>query len=125
MNSETLNNAIKYSLEKVDEGLKVFKDVYPEPSSVNGIYRACKNVEWTSGFWTGMLWLAYEFTKDERYLKTALLQVGDFYTRIENKISVEHHDMGFLYSLSCVSAYKLTGNEQAKVRSLGDQSEIT
>ena len=114
MNSKILSNAIEYSLSRVDEGLKTFKTTYPEPASVNGVYMECENVEWTNGFWTGMLWLAYEFTKDKKYLECAFLQVDDFYNRIENKIAVEHHDMGFLYSLSCVAAYKLTENEKAK-----------
>ena len=40
--------------------------------------------------------------------------VQSFYERITNKIEVDHHDMGFLYSPSCVAAYKLTGNGIAK-----------
>ena len=34
------------------------------------------------------------------------------------KISVDHHDMGFLYSPSCVAAYKLTGNTDAKTAAI-------
>ena len=26
---------------------------------------------WTNGFWGGMMWLMYSFTKNEEYLKTA------------------------------------------------------
>ena len=37
-----------------------------------------------------------------------------FLNRIENKIEVDHHDMGFLYSPSCVAGYKLTGNETGR-----------
>jgi unsaturated chondroitin disaccharide hydrolase len=66
------------------------------------------------GFWTGMLWLAYEVTGNEKYRKVAEIQVEDYLKRIENLFGVNHHDMGFLYSLSCVSAYKLTGSEAAK-----------
>ena len=44
--------------------------------------------------------------------------MDSFLYRIENKIEVDHHDMGFLYSLSCVSAYKLTGSEKAKKAAL-------
>ena len=42
------------------------------------------------------------------------VQVESFYNRIENKIDVDHHDMGFLYTPSCVAAYMLTGSERAK-----------
>ena len=34
--------------------------------------------------------------------------------RIVNHVEVDHHDMGFLYSPSCVAAYKLTGSEEGK-----------
>ena len=50
-------------------------------------------------------WLAYELTKDEVFRKSAMVQVESFYNRIENKIDVDHHDMGFLYTPSCGSLY--------------------
>ena len=40
--------------------------------------------------------------------------MDSFLYRIENKIEVDHHDMGFLYSPSCVAAYKLTGSEKGR-----------
>lgn len=72
------------------------------------------NTEWTNGFWTGILWLCYEVSGEKHYREVAEQNVKSFIYRIENEIEVEHHDLGFLYSLSCVSAYKLTGNEAAK-----------
>ena len=65
-------------------------------------------------FWTGILWLCYEVSGEKHYREVAEQNVKSFIYRIENEIEVEHHDLGFLYSLSCVSAYKLTGNEAAK-----------
>lgn len=59
-----------------------------------------------------MLWLAYEYTGDEKYRKVAEIQCEDFANRIEKQICVDHHDLGFLYTLSCVAGYKLTGNEK-------------
>lgn len=83
-------------------------------SSVNNIYPACDNVQWTCGFWPGEVWLAYERTGDEAFKEAALTLVDSFAYRIENKIEVDHHDMGFLYSPSCVAAYKLVGSEKAR-----------
>lgn len=59
--------------------------------------------------WPGEIWLSYERTGDEAFKKAALTLVDSFMYRIEHKIEVDHHDMGFLYSPSCVAAYKLTG----------------
>ena len=40
--------------------------------------------------------------------------MDSFAYRIDHKIEVDHHDMGFLYSPSCVAAYKLVGSEKAR-----------
>lgn len=113
-----VENAIEHVLNKIDQSLDVFTDKFPDSSSENLVYKAIDNVEWTTSFWTGMLWLAYEYTGDEKYRKVAEKQVENFKERIEKRIKVDHHDLGFLYSLSCVSAYKLTGSEEAKAIAL-------
>lgn len=109
-----VEKAIQHVLAKIDQSLDVFTDMYPDSSSENLVYKPIQNVEWTTSFWTGMLWLAYEYTGDEKYRKVAEKQIQSFKERLEKRIEVDHHDLGFLYSLSCVSAYKLTGNEEAK-----------
>ena len=70
--------AIDYSIKAVDEGLKTLSHAYPDAASINNIYPATPNNGWTNGFWTGMLWLAYEFTGEEKYKTEALWQVDDF-----------------------------------------------
>ena len=75
-------------------------------------------MEWTTGFWPGEVWLAWEHTGDDQLKQAALHMVDSFKERIEKKIEVDHHDMGFLYTPSCVAAYKLTGDEKAKEAAL-------
>lgn len=75
-------------------------------------------MEWTTGFWTGEIWLAYEETGKEKLRRAGEIQVESFLERITSRIDVEHHDMGFLYSPSCVAAWKLTQNEKAKKAAL-------
>ncbi|MCD8143053.1 MAG: glycoside hydrolase family 88 protein [Clostridiales bacterium] len=83
-------------------------------TSVNGIYPACGNVQWTCGFWPGEIWLAYERTGEASFREAGLTLVDSFYDRIAQKVEVDHHDMGFLYSPSCVAAWLLTGSEKAR-----------
>lgn len=83
-------------------------------SSVNNIYPPCENTQWTCGFWPGEIWLAYEHTGDPVLKYAGLIQVESFLDRIRRKVEVDHHDMGFLYTPACVSAYKLTGDGRAK-----------
>lgn len=115
---EYIQSAINYVLKKIDENLEVFSHKFPAPSSEGNVYAATENYEWTPGFWTGMLWLAYEVTGDEKYRKVAQGQLESYRIRLEQRICTETHDLGFLYSLSCVAAYKLTGNERAKETAL-------
>lgn len=87
-------------------------------SSVNNFYPACENNQWTCGFWPGQIWLAYEHLCDETLKYAGLILVESFLERIERKIEVDHHDMGFLYTPSCVAAYKIAGSERAKEAAL-------
>ncbi len=111
---EFCDTAIQYVLKKIDQSLDLFIDKFPAPASENLVYPTIENIEWTTAFWTGMLWLAYEVTGDNKYRAVAERNLESFTARIEHKQRVDHHDLGFLYTLSSVSAYKLTGNEQAK-----------
>ncbi|MCI8950368.1 MAG: glucoronyl hydrolase [Lachnospiraceae bacterium] len=115
---ELAKKAMDDAVAIIREDLKEFTSHFPSSNSFGGFYEATENVEWTTGFWTGSVWLAYEYTKDQVLKEAAQIQVDSFYDRIKNKIDVNHHDMGFLFSLSCVAAYKLTGNQKAKEAAL-------
>lgn len=115
---EACEEAIRFILKKIDENLKTFTYKFPAPASENNVYAAIGNVDWTACFWTGMLWLAYEVTGDEKYRKIAEIQLDSYKKRVQERIYTDTHDLRFLYSLSCVAVYKLTGNEEAKKTAL-------
>lgn len=114
LTKEELTKAFEECLKQIDLNMEYFKDKFPYSATKQNKYPIIENIEWTDGFWTGMLWLAYEYTKDEKYRELAEKNVDSFLHRVENRIELDHHDLGFLYSLSCVSAYKITGSEKAK-----------
>lgn len=95
-----------------------FKGGFPNHSSQNNIYAKAENTDWTNGFYTGYLWLLYEYTRDESLKQIAVENTESFKNRIDKEIAVNHHDMGFLFSLSCVAGYKLTGEEEMKQTAL-------
>lgn len=116
---EKLEYALKEALKKIDIGLERFTpEAYPAATSKDYVYTRHGNTGWGSGFWPGMVWLAYELTGEEKYKEHALSYIDSMHTRIVEKIAVNHHDMGFIYTPSCVSAYKLLGNEKAKEAAL-------
>ena len=100
-------------VQRVIASLKAPGEGFPGPASVNRFYRKGPNRGWTTGFFTGQVWLSWENTKnlnDKDFLyQAAVSQVGSFLRRIEEKEDVDHHDMGFLYSPSCVAAWKKAG----------------
>ena len=106
--------ALDTAVALVRQNLPLYTDHCQNHSSVHDIYPQCENNQWTCGFWPGEVWLSYERTGDAAFKNTALTLVDSFLYRIENKIEVDHHDMGFLYSPSCVAAYKLTGSEKGR-----------
>lgn len=113
-NDVEIEQAMNNAVIQVETDLENFTHKFKINGTTDNFYKPNDNISWTSGFWTGQIWMAYEITGDEKYRKAAEIQVDSFLHRIENKIEINNHDMGFLYSLSCVAAYKLTGNENAK-----------
>lgn len=110
--------AFKTAEKIVLHHLPSFTHHFPYSHSEGNFYRQSDNTEWTTGFWTGVLWLCYEHSHNDRFREAAEIQVKSFLNRIEHRIDTEHHDMGFLFSPSCVSAYKLTGNQTARKAAL-------
>ena len=113
-----IKDALQFSTEQVIRGLPEFTEQFQKAYSENGFYQPIPNNYWTCGFWTGEIWLAYERTKDENLKKAGLLQAKSFLKRITERVDVDNHDMGFLYTPSCVAAYRLTGDETAKKAAL-------
>ncbi len=116
---EKLEAALAEAIAKIDYALPTFTNKFPSHNSTSNVYKAEDNSgSWNCGFWTGILWHAYELTGDDRYKNVALGQIPSYLERINNKKNVDHHDMGFLYTPSCVAAYKLTGDPAAKEAAL-------
>ena len=109
-----LKKEIDFAIAKTTENIKIFKDTFPKPQSQNYWYEPEPCIQWTSGFFVGMEMLAYEYTGDTVFLHSADHHLDIFRYRIDNKIAVDHHDMGFLYTLAAVANYKVTGNEYAR-----------
>lgn len=131
LSEKDLNDALGFCVQQILTVLPEFTDKFQKAYSENNFYEPVDNTDWTNGFWTGEIWLAYEYATENpdevaklrvgtpaeavMALRTAgEVQIASFLDRIVNKISVDHHDMGFLYSPSCVAGYKLVGSEDGK-----------
>ena len=87
-----VKKAIEDAISQIDANMEYFKDKFPWPATKQNKYEIIENIEWTDGFWTGLLWLAYEYTNDEKYKELADKNVASFKNRVEKNIEIEHHD---------------------------------
>lgn len=114
IDKEEVQDALRFSAAQVIRNLPEFTRKFQNAYSENNFYKPIDNTYWTTGFWTGEIWLSYEYCGDERLRKAGEIQIESFLERIDKKIEVDHHDMGFLYSPSCVAGYQLIGSPKGR-----------
>jgi unsaturated chondroitin disaccharide hydrolase len=101
-------------LQKIDRLARRFPLGFPSGYSHELKYGAVDNVGWTTGFWAGLLWLGYQYTGDRTWRDRAEALNPSFFRRLGAGADVDTHDLGFLYALSCVAPWKLTGDAAAR-----------
>jgi unsaturated chondroitin disaccharide hydrolase len=118
--------ALEVAVEQVKANREEFRHIYPRDNTVNNVYPPTAlrdfahglNVSWTTGMWTGQVWLSYELSGDEGFRSVAEDHVKNFTQRLADRVDVDHHDIGFLYTPSCTAAYRITGSELGKETAL-------
>ena len=106
--------------EKLRRAAPLYTRRYPHVSTLpaEGLrYTAEENNIWTSSFFPGMMCLAAKRTDDAEFLRYQADYLASFKARLDGRVGISH-DLGFLYTLSAVAIYKLTGDEDAKTLAL-------
>lgn len=112
-------------LQILEKAHRMNRDFGAEYANIGeyGLYESDAKSFWTKGFWPGILWNLYQDTQDTSFRKTA--------EEIERKLDEVlhafypiHHDAGFVWSLTSVANYKLTGNEESRRRALVAASHL-
>lgn len=104
------------ALEKTRTNSRRIGAEFPHASQGGKYVLAAPNW-WTAGFWPGMLWQLYGESGDENLKAIAerceerLDKVLDGYVKLD-------HDLGFMWLLTSVANYKLTGSEVSRIRGL-------
>ncbi|MEU8256941.1 glycoside hydrolase family 88 protein [Micromonospora inaquosa] len=121
--AEAMAAAVTAAIRTIEANIDTFGTRYPADTTVANRYPLRPptagqpegaNVGWTTSFWPGMLWLAHDLTGDERYLRAAQSHVDSFADRVRGGIDLETHDLGFLYTLACVTPARRTGDRRAR-----------
>lgn len=124
VNTETAIDDALLTLERLTAtfGLR-----YPDDCTSGDVYplRAAQfgepeggNTEWTTGFYPGMQWLAGLLRERTVWHDRAQAHVPSFVDRVKRRVHVNHHDLGFLYSLACVPAWRYRRDETARAAAL-------
>lgn len=117
------DNALNYCAAQVNRALEALKDSagnYDYTMEPRNILegdtawncRKASEQEWCSGFWPGVLWMDYDYTKDETIKK-----VAEGYTNTLSFLGSKpayDHDLGFLTINSFLKGYEATGNDEYK-----------
>ncbi len=111
---EKVESAILAAVKKLKDKAPEYKDGYPSNFTDGFRYNLGENDNWIHGMHTGCYFLAYEATGDKFFLDVAKYQLKSYEERIINNINLDDHDVGFVFSPSCVAYYKITGDEYAK-----------
>jgi unsaturated chondroitin disaccharide hydrolase len=121
--NKTLLEALELAQKQVRLNCETFTYNFPENNTTKNVYGLRQprkdtvlggNSGWTTSFWTGQLWLSYEASNEADFRSTAETHLMSFKDRLERRVDVGHHDIGFLYSLSAVAQHTVTGNREAR-----------
>lgn len=113
---EWLEEAWTKSLEKTQRNSQRIGAGFPHASQ-EGTYTLEEPSWWTAGFWPGMLWLLYSDSQDNS-MKDIAEQCEEKLDAVLNDYVRLDHDLGFMWTLTSVASYKITGNELSKIRAL-------
>ncbi len=72
---------------------------------------------WTNGFWPGLLWIAYQQTKNEKYAEMAN-EIEEKMDVVLDEFDLVDHDAGFMWQLSAGANYLIKNNDKSRRRLL-------
>jgi unsaturated chondroitin disaccharide hydrolase len=106
---------LRYCNDKTLRNLEILQDYNKHPRSVSTNSKKWECVaadDWTSGFWTGLLWYNYEFSKNEIFKVKAESFMQSLRPLAFSR--ARDHDLGFQIFCSYGNAYRITHNPQYK-----------
>jgi unsaturated chondroitin disaccharide hydrolase len=107
--------ALDYCVEHATKTANSLTDTLTVPRSIsNGKkeWRLVDRHDWTSGFWPGIEWYLYEYTKDEVWKRRAEQSQKILEPLVDS--SAIDHDIGFVMYSSYGNGYRLTNDSNCK-----------
>ncbi len=109
------------TFSKIDKKMSAMtvrsRNKIPDGVNDDGFHKEKSINWWTNGFWGGLNWLLYNYTKNENYMLTAKANEKKMDEALENYEAL-HHDVGFMWHILSGASYKLTGDKASRTRNL-------
>jgi unsaturated chondroitin disaccharide hydrolase len=109
------SQALDYCVAQLSKTIGTLHDSTRIPRSIaNGTtdWRFTGYRDWTSGFWPGILWYAYEYTHNEQWKQQAMRYSAPLF-QLADTAAIDH-DLGFQVFCSIGNGYRLTHDPEYK-----------
>jgi unsaturated chondroitin disaccharide hydrolase len=107
-----INQAKIYALSQLEKCLiEIPAEQYPIRTLGEGPWKLTEPSQWTSGFYPGCLWLAYQLSNDSSWIEPAQKYTEGL---TEQQYNTSTHDIGFMMFNSFGNGYKCNQNNNYK-----------
>lgn len=118
MTQKEFSEIYTQALEKVVKNSYEIGVAFPQTASIDdGKYNCEEPSYWTSGFWGGLVWLAYRSLKQPSLLELGCELEGVLDGPLD-EFEELHHDVGFMWLPTSVFHHTLTGCDRSRLRGL-------
>ncbi len=115
---EKLERAAQAATEKLKALATENGTGFPGTSSTDYQYTFGSNNNWICGMYTGSYLMAYQLTGDDWFKSVVESHIDTYVERAERRIGMDDHDVGFVFTPSCIGAYKVLGIDSAREAAL-------
>lgn len=115
ISEEKIDLAIEKALNKLKKQIPRFTDSFAGTPKRDAkyTYTNTDNSGWICGMQTGEFLLAYELSGNDAFKDIVLKHIDSYAERNKKRYDMQFHDVGFVFSPSCVGAYKVLNNKKA------------
>lgn len=114
INNAMLDEIKAFVLKKTAENAPTYQGEIPHATDRNGKYKLMDNPGWVAGFYTGLNYICYGWSGDEKYIDYAKEVFPMLKIYLRTRPEFYHHDLGFTFMLSYYQDYLLNRTESSK-----------